>query len=132
MVEAEQGRISAQVILRAVSGQLMDAYLTARTLGKYLPPQEAARQAQRSFVQAGFQVGPLVANNFAISASAATFEQFFHTKLHRQEQGGWLCELPSGELQEELPMAALSEEVAQNLAAVTFMPPPVFGPPHYN
>jgi len=132
MSEEDRARISAQVILRAVSGQLMDAYLTASTLGQYLPPQEAARQAQRSFLQAGFQVGPLVANNFAISAPAATFEEFFHTKLRPKEEGGWLCELPSGELQEELPMGALTEEVAQNLAAVTFLPPLDFGPSRYN
>ncbi len=127
-----QELISAQVVLRSASGKMPDAHITAETINQYLPSPEAASQARAAYADAGFEVGTLVANNFSITAPAATFEDAFHTKLRRDAHGGIQCVRDGGSAQSELPLQTPGGELSQHVAAVTFSPPPDFGPAKFN
>jgi len=123
--------MSAQVVLRSASGKAPDAHITAETLGQYLPSPEAAAQVRGAYAAAGFEVGPLVANNFSITAPAATFERVFHVKLRRAARGGIQFVHADGSAQSEPPLQTLSEELSRHVAAVTFSEPPDFGPTEF-
>ena len=101
--------ISAQVVLRAKGP------ITAATLAANQPPKEAVEAAQKLFRAAGFELGPYVGISFSISGSRSLFEKFFRTSLDKLH--GY-----------ELPLSVLPKEVAAVIEAVTFTPPPDFGP----
>lgn len=124
--------ISAQVVLRAASGKAPDAQITAETLSQYLPASEAAAQARAAFSAAGFEVGPLVANNFSITAPAAAFERVFQTKLRYNARGALQNVLADDSAQAELPLKKLPVALSRHVAAVTFTPPPDFGPQRFD
>jgi|ERR1044072_4598142 subtilase family serine protease len=92
---------SAQVVLNQPSP---DVYKTVRSF----------------FEKGGFTVGPLVANNFAISGLVPTFESCFHTKLELSSEGG----LKAAELQLE----ALPTDIKKSVERIVFSRPPDFGP----
>lgn len=131
MAHKEQEIVSAQVMLRSASGKAPDAHLTAETLGQYLPSPEAAAQARAAFAAAGFEVGPLVGNGFSITAPIATFERVFQTKLRRAPRGAVQSIREDGSAQIELPLEKLSGELSRHVAAITFTPPPDFGPTQF-
>jgi hypothetical protein len=107
--------LSAQVVLLPASGVPVEpARITAATLGEVVPARDVAERVQGEFAALGFRVGPLVGNNFSITAPAATFEQVF--------QGA------AGQTGLELPLEALPASVQPAVQAVTFTPPPAFGP----
>jgi len=101
--------ISAQVVFR-VKGPI-----TAATLAANQPPQEAVEAARKHFREAGFKLGPYVGISFSISGPPDQFESYFKTRLDQLKSY-------------ELPLAAVPKEVAAVLEAVTFTPPPDFGP----
>jgi len=84
-----------------------------------------------AFTAAGFDVGAVVGNSFSISAPASVFENLFKTHLRHKQEGG----IVSARVQEsgsfELPPQALPWSVAKNVQAVTFTPPPDFGPTRF-
>ena len=133
MTQREKPVLSAQVLLRSASGKAADggARITAATIGEYLPSPEAAASAQRAFAQRGFQVGNVVGNSFAITASAEAFEKLFHAKVRRGERGEATVLRKSESDRYELPLAHLPREIAGFVEAVTFSPPPDFGPTGY-
>ena len=122
--------IAAQVVLRAASGKAPDGHslITAETLKEFAPSEEAVARAKAAFSTAGFEVGPLVGNSFSITAPVGTFEKVFKTQLRRQEHGGIESVRQDGSTSLELPLGALPASVANPVAAVTFTPPPDFGP----
>lgn len=86
----------------------------------------------RAFEEAGFTVGNLVGNGFSITAPAATFEKLFKVKLQSGEKGSvTAAQGKKGGESYELPVHALPKETAHRIAAVTFTPPPDFGPTGY-
>jgi hypothetical protein len=101
--------ISAQVVLRAKGP------ITAATLAANQPPKDAVEAAQKLFREAGFELGPYVGISFSIAGSRSLFESFFRTRLDKLKG-------------HELPLDALPKEVAAVIEAVTFTPPPDFGP----
>jgi hypothetical protein len=101
--------ISAQVVLRAKGP------ITAATLAENQPPRENVEAVQGLFRDAGFKLGPYVGISFSISGSKQLFERFFRTRLSEVKSY-------------ELPLHALPKEVASVIEAVTFTPPPDFGP----
>ena len=101
--------ISAQVVFRA------KGLITAATLAANQPPPEAVEAAQKQFREAGFKVGPYVGISFSISGPPSLFESFFGVHLDKLKSY-------------ELPLRALPKKVADMLEAVTFTPPPDFGP----
>lgn len=72
------------------------------------------------FEKEGFTVGPLVADNFAISAPVTTFESFFHTSLDET--------LKSGLQSPDLDLDVLPAQIRINIEAILFSRPPDFGP----
>jgi hypothetical protein len=116
-MNTEQNNISAQVVLLPADGRSMRHRPppTAANIGEYQPSPAAAEAAVRIFQRAGFDTGLLVGVSFSIAAPARRFEEFFGTKLGQME--GY-----------ELPLAALSNELRGIVDAVTFTPPPSFGP----
>jgi len=101
--------ISAQVVLRAKGP------ITAATLAANQPPKESVEAAKKLFRQAGFDLGPYVGISFSISGPASLFESFFRLPLDKLRSY-------------ELPLAALPREIFDVIEAVTFTPPPGFGP----
>jgi len=101
--------ISAQVVLRAKGP------ITATTLAANQPPQEAVDKVRAFFSDAGFKLGNYVGISFSIAGPRDLFEIFFGTQLDKLQ--GY-----------ELPLDNISKDVALWLEAITFTPPPAFGP----
>jgi hypothetical protein len=128
MKEKKQHSLSAQVVLKAASGKSPAGQaITSENIREYLPSQESVRIARSALTEAGFEVGNVVANSFSITAPAATFEKVFGARIRRDPQRGAVTEAgQAGAL--ELPLKKLEREVAGVIEAVTFSPPPDFGP----
>lgn len=115
---------SAQVILRPASGRAArEGTITAATIGEYIPDPEKAEHIRRLFQELGFDTGEIVGNSFAITAPVARFEKVFDTKLgpkNTRADRGY-----------ELPLDALESTITGAVEAITFTPPPDFGPTDY-
>jgi hypothetical protein len=85
----------------------------------------AARQA---FAKLGFEVGPFFGNSFSITAPVGTFERVFGVRLQGSARTGIAAVDQAGGASLELPVHRLPTEVARDIQAVTFTPPPDFGP----
>ncbi|HEY7496781.1 MAG TPA: hypothetical protein VIH59_37460 [Candidatus Tectomicrobia bacterium] len=125
--------IAAQVVLRAASGKAPGGHslITAETLKEFVPSEEAVARVKGAFRVAGFETGPLVGNNFSITAPVSTFEQVFQTELRSQEHGGIESVREDGSTSLELPLGALPPSIANSISSVTFTPPPDFGPTRF-
>ena len=126
----EQQTVSAQVILRSASGKAPHgrAAITSETVEEYLPSPETVRQARAAFAAQGFQVGGVVGNSFSITAPVVTFERLFKMTLRSRAGGGVEAVNPGSVGSYGLPRSVLPEDLAQHVEAVTFTPPPDFGP----
>ena len=109
---------SALVVLRPESGRLTgQEAVTAETLSRYRPDPDAAKAVLEFFEAAGFEVGPLVGLGFAISAPADLFDRVFGRSAPGEGHGG-----------SDLPLTPVPEPLRDHVQAVTFPPPPDFGP----
>jgi hypothetical protein len=132
MARKTKETISAQVVLRPASGRRSGEPITSENIGEALPSIEAADRARKAFTAAGFEVGPLVANSFPITAPVSTFDKVFKTRMQRERPGGAMKAVRAdGSAKEELPLAALPHDVGSVIEAVTVTPPPDFGPSSY-
>lgn len=125
--------ISAQVILRPESGKSVTGQeaITSENIRDYLPSPESFQAAAQSFAAAGFEVSAAGPTGFSITAPASTFEKVFNTKVRSQEGGGVKAMRQDESEDYELPLRGLSKEMSQHIEAVTFTPPPDFGPTSY-
>lgn len=126
--------LSAQVVLRSASGRSPggETAVTAENVHEYAPAPAAAESARRAFAEAGFEVGEVAGNSFSITAPAATFEKVFKTEVRRTEDRGAKARGGASEGPGyELPVDKLPASLARGVAAVTFTPPPDFGPTSY-
>jgi len=105
--------------------------ITAETIHEYLPSMETATKVRAALTAAGFTVGPLAANSITISAPVGTFEQVFQTSLRPHKRGGVECVAEDGSRSFELPRRGLPAAIAALVEAVTFTPPPDFGPSEF-
>jgi hypothetical protein len=122
-------RVSAQAVLRAASGKSPHgAAITAATIAEFLPSPQTIAEAVEQFRAAGFETGPVVGNSLAITAPVRAFEAVFKTRLRQREGGGIESVARDGSASLELPRSALPRALAALLTAVTFTPPPDFGP----
>jgi hypothetical protein len=121
-------RLSAEVVLRPASGALSGGeQITSENVGGFLPSPEAATEATGYFRAAGFEVTDVVGISFSIVGPPEAFEQTFGERPERRVEGGIdTVRLRGGGL--ELELGRLPEQVRQHLQAVTFTPPPDFGP----
>jgi hypothetical protein len=121
-------RLSAQVVLRPATGDLTGGeQITSENVQRFLPSHEAAAEASGFFRGAGFDVGDVVGTSFSIVGSRAEFERTFGERPERSvERGVDTVRLKGGGL--ELDLGRLPDPVRRHLQAVTFTPPPDFGP----
>lgn len=109
-----------------------DTAVTAENVHEYTPDPERAEAARRAYAEAGFEVGEVVGNSFSITAPAGTFEKVFKVKTSRGETEGVKARARTGgEAGYELSLDDLPAGLSRGVAAVTFTPPPDFGPGNF-
>lgn len=121
--------VSALVVLRTRDGSDLTGWeqITSETVERYLPEPGAVSEAMAFFRGAGFDVSEPVAVSFSITGPKSLFEETLGERLvHRREAAGESIRTVEGSL--ELSLDRLPPEVAQHVQAVTFTPPPDFGP----
>ena len=123
--------VSAQVVLRSASGKPSGGRITAEALQEYLPSPEVVTRATKAFASMGFDVGGVVGISFSIAASPSTFETTFRTTLRYTKERGIESVNEDGTVTYELPLQALPKSLVELLVAVTFTPPPDFGPGNF-
>ena len=125
--------LSAQVVLRGHGGASPsgDAVITAQTIDDFRPDADAARAIAHEFAARGFEVGSLVGNSFSITGPANLFERTFGAKLRKSKRAGMQVQSEGAVLGEELPLTRLDPSARDWIAAVTFTPPPDFGPTNF-
>ena len=132
MASKEDQIVSAQVILRPASPRRSRAPVTAENIREFLPSADAAARARGAFDAAGFKLGALVGNSFSISGPMRLFEQVLGARLQQDRRSRAVkATAGNGQTSFELPVARLSPDVASVIEAVTFTPPPDFGPTNY-
>jgi hypothetical protein len=121
-------QLSAQVVL-APAGGPPDAEVTAETLAAHRPDPEAARRIADHLRSAGFEVGDLVGISFPVTGPRSRFEAVFGVELRVGESAsGAVTRATTADGDLELPLDRLPDEIAGPVTAVTFTPPPDFGP----
>lgn len=117
-------------MLRSASGTAPDSNtaITAENVREYLPSLSSITEARHAFEAAGFEVGQAVGNSFSITAPKSTFEKVFKVKLKEEKEKGVTT---SDEGSYEVPISKLPEDLRREVTAVTFTPPPDFGPTNY-
>jgi hypothetical protein len=124
--------ISAQVLLRPASGRrIRGAAITSKNVAEFAPPADVAEQVANAFRQEGFEVGPLVGVSFSITAPASEFERVFEVRLSLVREGS-VKVAGKREDPDTLPVASLPPTIAERIEAVTFTPPPDFGPTSFS
>ncbi len=117
--------VSAQVVLVAASGAKPGSQtrITSENIREWLPSVETIIRVSSELRGRGFDVGECVGNSISITGAVRIFELYFHTKL-QETAGGVQFEDEGYELAAEKIPSALRAQIA----AVTFTPPPDFGP----
>lgn len=121
--------LSAQVVLRPASGAAPPGeQLTAATLEGYEPAPQAVATVRVFFERAGFETGEVAGISFAITARRSRFEDVFGDQLALSPAGRAGTDVTVAGGGRELSLEALPDDVAAAVQAVTFTPPPAFGP----
>ena len=119
MTKDEDPVISAQVLLKPSSGNVpRDAVLTAANIKAIVPAPEVVAGATRELASAGFVVGTVVGLSFSITARRSLFDSFFGITAAGVEKG-------------EIPLKAIPARLRHRVVAITFSPPPDFGPSRF-
>lgn len=125
--------VSAQVVFRPASGEKLDrrAAITAENIEQYAPDPDRVAAAARVLSEQGFQVSELAGNSFSITAPPDVFEKAFGVQLSGSDKKGMSFVDDKGEARYELPPAHLPKELRAAVEAITFTPPPDFGPTEF-
>jgi hypothetical protein len=122
--------LSALVVMRSAEGtRVPGEAVTAETISRYLPDPAVVSTLMTFLGHYGFDVSEAVGISFSITAPRSRFESFFGTPAHIAQERG--LKTVSTEQGLELPLAALPEELRGYVDAITFTPPPDFGPTEY-
>ena len=87
-----------------------------------------AEQARKVFADAGFEVGPLVANNFSITAPVNKFEEFFKVRVKSSGARGVQFAKAKEEARQELNPEDLPAALRDKVERIVVSAPPDFGP----
>jgi hypothetical protein len=87
-----------------------------------------AEQVREMFADAGFEVGPLFANNFSITAAEDKFEKFFKVRVKSSSAGGVQFAKAKGEARQELNPDDLPPALRDKVEIIVASAPPDFGP----
>lgn len=120
--------LAAEVIFRPPGGRLSDRdRITSANVAAYLPEPAAVAVAADFFRDRRFEVSEPRGISFTISGPRSVFERTFGerlTVLHRNE-----ATRATGEADPlELPLDQIPPAVRDVIEAVTFTPPPDYGP----
>ncbi len=133
MTRSSEVVVSAQVVLASATSasvQHGDA-ITAENVQAYAPSAQAVDLIPKTFREFGFVVDAVVGNSFSVTAPTTLFESVFRTHLHVEGDGVVVAESKPGAASYELPLAALPRWTRPYIDAVTFTPPPDFGPTNF-
>jgi hypothetical protein len=119
--------LSATVLLRPAGGRSVADVATAETAEQLLPDPAAAERAREFFRRAGFEIAAAFGPSFSIVGPTELFERTFGTRLELRDG----TDVQTTEGRRELPLTSLPPDVQHSLEAVTFTPPPDFGPTKY-
>ena len=120
MTHQQDPIVSAQVLLKPASGTMpRDVDITAENVAALAPKAEAAAEVARTLARAGFDVGPAVGLSFSISARRSVFDQFFGIESAGTTRG-------------TIPLDGVPAAARRHVEAITFPPPPDFGPTRYS
>jgi subtilase family serine protease len=133
MSPKKENIVSAQVILRPASGKSVTGQeaITSDNIRDYMPSPESFQAVASEFAAAGFEVSAAGPTGFSITAPAGTFEKFFGTRLQATERGGVESVGKDKSTSLELPLRGIPKGLSHHIEAVTFTPPPDFGPTSY-
>lgn len=117
--------VSAQVVLAAAGGARPGprTSITSANIAEWTPSAEAIVRVSGQLRDMGFEVGGCVGNSLSITGAVRVFESCFRTKL--REAGGSVQFADDGF---ELAAAKIPAALRAQVVAVTFTPPPDFGP----
>jgi hypothetical protein len=116
--------VSAQVVLAAAGGARPGprTHITTENIHEWIPSAETTARVSGELRDMGFEVGEPVGNNISIAGPVRLFEAVFGTKL-RDADGG--VQFVNGY---ELAAEKIPRALRRQIVAVTFTPPPDFGP----
>ena len=126
--------LSAEITLRSASGKSFNGQtaITSENIADYLPSSEVVEKARRAFTELGFEVSQPAGLGFSITAPASVFKKVFKTKTTSDKRGGIKALAAKGVADSyELSLKALPKELGLLVSAVTFSPPPDFGPGNF-
>jgi len=119
--------LSAAVVLVSAGGSRPPAEaITSQSLAEVLPDPGAADAVAAFFRAQGFEVSEPIGISLSVTAPRSRFEALFGERLE-VEDGDRPTEVHTAR-GVELDAAALPENVRRHIRAVTFTPPPDFGP----
>lgn len=117
--------VSAQVVLVAADGARPGpgTRITSENIHEWAPSAETIERVSGHFGAIGFAVGNCVGNSMSITGPVRLFESCFRVKL-RKAGGG--VQFAGGHY--ELASERIPSVLRAQIAAITFAPPPDFGP----
>ncbi len=118
--------VSAQIVLAAADGARPGPHtrITTGNIHEWTPSAETVARVSGDMRALGFVVGPCVGNSFSITGPARLFESSFRTRLRETGAGG----VQFAEDGDQLAAEKIPSALRAQIAAVTFTPPPDFGP----
>jgi hypothetical protein len=87
-----------------------------------------AQPVMEEFKRAGFEVGPLFANSFSITAELERFSTYFQATVQSSAGEGIEVKTKEDSVGSELPLNSLPPRVRDKIEAIVFSKPPDFGP----
>jgi hypothetical protein len=117
-------------VLRPAGGRDIDGReaITASSVAAFQPDAAAVAEAQAFFRARGFDLEQPVGISFSITGPRSLFESTFGERLDTEQEGGVVQSARPSRGGLELPLERLPATVARAVQAVTFTPPPAFGP----
>lgn len=125
--------VSAQVVLIAASGKHpdKDSRITTANINEWLPSPEVVFRVGQAFRVLGFEVADPVGISFSISGPVHLFESVFKTHLRRLTSGAIQFSTGGQDSSYELDREKIPRDLRKYVSAITFTPPPAFGPKDY-
>jgi hypothetical protein len=117
--------VSAQAVLASAGGKRPgpETRITSENIRAWEPSAEAIARVSSALRGMGFEVGECVGNSMSITGSVRLFESSFDTKLQEAGRSVKFAEQGYELAQDKIPAALRGD-----IAAITFSPPPDFGP----
>jgi hypothetical protein len=117
--------VSAQVVLVAAGGARPNSQtrITSENIHEWTPSSETIGRVSAGLREMGFKVGETVGHSLSITGPARLFESSFRTKLSKKGKGVQFA----GDGY-ELAAKKIPSALRDQIAAITFTPPPDFGP----